>query len=133
MLWVMSVSSVEVCQGNCGPAVPNIDARVALLKALADPVRLQIVARVASSGDESVCACSMPDIFGISQPTLSYHLKKLVDANVLRKEMRGNWAHFSVREETLIELAGFFTELGAQEVSMREPCGDGASSGLDGA
>lgn len=107
----MSTSSSELCQGICGSEIPDVDVHVAKLKALADPIRLQIVARIAASSDESVCVCSMPDLFGISQPTLSYHLKKLVDADILHKEMRGNWAHFSVREETLSELAGFFAGL----------------------
>lgn len=78
-----------------------------VLKALADPVRLNIVARLAAANEPSVCACSMPEDFGVSQPTLSHHLKKLVDAGILHREMRGNWAHFSLRPEALGALLAF--------------------------
>lgn len=70
---------------------------VAQAKALGDPVRLRIYAHIAASGCSSVCACHLPEVFGVSQPTLSHHLKKLVDAGLVEREMRGRWAHFTVR------------------------------------
>lgn len=91
-------------------------AQLPVFKALADPVRLKIVVRLACGDDESVCACSMPDAFGVSQPTLSHHLKKLVAAGILNREMRGNWAHFSLRPETLSAVQSFLAALvGEQE------------------
>ncbi len=82
-------------------------ARLVVLKALADPVRLRIVTSLAQSEQDSMCACSMPDTYGVSQPTLSHHLKKLVEAGVLRREQRGNWAHFSICPDTLVLLRDF--------------------------
>lgn len=94
------------------------DAALPALKALADPVRLRIVLRVAAS-PSTVCACSMNESFGVSQPTLSHHLKRLVDAGLLHREMRGSWAHFSLRPEGFAALS---TVLGA---ATRPPLQEG--------
>ncbi|MDY3678404.1 MAG: metalloregulator ArsR/SmtB family transcription factor [Actinomyces urogenitalis] len=76
----------------------EVDSLVPVLKALADPVRLQVLLYVAAS-PTSVCACSVPGRFDVSQPTLSHHLKKLVEAGLVHRETRGSWAHFSIRPE----------------------------------
>ena len=73
-----------------------------ILKALADPVRLQLVSLIASSGEE--CACDLPAAVGKSQPTVSHHLKQLVEAGILAREQRGKWAWFSLRQVRLDEV-----------------------------
>lgn len=70
-------------------------------KALGDPIRLRIFQHIANSSCSSVCACHLPGVFGISQPTLSHHMKKLVDAGLVHREMRGRWAHYTPRPEGL--------------------------------
>src|SRR5690348_16879142 len=64
----------------------------AVLKALADPVRLRIVSLVASATAGELCACDLPTLLDRSQPTVSHHLSLLVSAGVLEREQRGKWA-----------------------------------------
>lgn len=79
------------------------------LKALADPMRLRVMSHVAAQGCESVCACDLIDVLDISQPTISHHLKKLVEAGLLAREQRGKWAHYTVVREAFTELRQFLT------------------------
>lgn len=96
----------EAC---CGPlAAPPLDsdAAVALagqLRALADPARLQLLSLVMASG--SACICDLTEPVGLSQPTVSHHMKVLVDAGLLHREKRGKWVHFSVIPEALRDLS----------------------------
>ena len=75
----------------------------ALLKALADPVRLRLISLIAASeGDAEhgpgwACACDLPAALDRSQPTVSHHLSQLVKAGILEREQRGKWAWFRVR------------------------------------
>lgn len=71
-----------------------------LLKALADTSRLEIVQQVLNSEDEEACVCDLTDAAGLSQGTVSHHLKVLVDAGVLEREQRGRWAFYSLNESS---------------------------------
>lgn len=71
------------------------------LKALADPIRLRLVSLLAGSEQREICACDLPELLGRSQPTVSHHLKQLVDAGLLDREQRGKWAWFSLRPDAL--------------------------------
>jgi ArsR family transcriptional regulator len=71
-----------------------------LFKALADPARVRIVNVLATSGDP-VCVCELIAPLGLSQPTVSHHLKKLVSAGLLQREQRGVWAYYSIDEAAL--------------------------------
>lgn len=66
------------------------------LKALADPTRLRLISIVAASEGEEACACDLTEPVGLSQPTVSHHLKVLVDAGFLSRTQRGTWAYFKV-------------------------------------
>jgi len=81
------------------------DATAALFKALGDPARVRIVNLLARA-DESVCVCELTPAIGLSQPTVSHHLKKLTDAGLLEREQRGRWAYFSIKGEAMERLAG---------------------------
>ena len=81
------------------------EASAALFAALADPARVRIVNLVATS-DDPVCACHLIEPLGLSQPTVSHHLKRLVDAGLLEREQRGKWAYFSLTPEAGTRLAG---------------------------
>ena len=70
----------------------------ALLKALADPVRLRVVSLIASSSSGEVCTCDLPALLNRSQPTISHHLTQLVNAGILEREQRGKWAWFRMTE-----------------------------------
>lgn len=78
-----------------------------LMKALAEPMRLNILAIMASQQGEAVCACSFPEALGISQPTASHHLKRLTDAGILTREQRGKWAWFTLVPDQLLAVQRF--------------------------
>ena len=89
--------------------MPATDAEplVLVFKALADPVRLRLLRLVADSPDTTACACHLPAALGISQPTLSHHLKKLVDAGLLVREQRGRWAHYQLVSPALLPIQAY--------------------------
>jgi ArsR family transcriptional regulator len=94
----------------CAPlAEPTLDeeqaeATAELFKALADPARVRIVNTIATAGG-AVCACEFEPALGLSQPTVSHHLKKLTDVGLLEREQRGKWAYFSLKRGAVETLA----------------------------
>ena len=78
-------------------------ATAAIFRALSDPARIKILNLLATSG-EPVCACEFEPALGLSQPTVSHHLKKLTEAGLLDREQRGKWAYFSLRPEATSQL-----------------------------
>jgi ArsR family transcriptional regulator len=102
--------AAETAIACCAPlAAPVLDeeeavATAELFKTLGDPARVRIVNLLATS-DEPVCACEMYEPLGLSQPTVSHHLKKLTDAGLLEREQRGKWAYFSLKRDAVDKLA----------------------------
>jgi ArsR family transcriptional regulator, arsenate/arsenite/antimonite-responsive transcriptional repressor len=80
------------------------EATAELFKSLADPARVRIVNLLATAG-EPVCACNLNEPVGLAQPTVSHHLKKLVEAGLLEREQRGKWAYFSLKRDAVEKLA----------------------------
>lgn len=72
----------------------------AMFKALADPVRLRLFSAVASHENGEACVCDISDV-GVSQPTVSHHLKKLRDAGLLSSQRRGTWVFYRVEPSVL--------------------------------
>ena len=93
----------------CGPlAAPTLSdaeaiATADVFKALADPARVRILNVLATSG-EPVCVCNLIEPLGLSQPTVSHHLRRLMDAGLLEREQRGRWAYYSLRPEAVLTL-----------------------------
>lgn len=83
------------------------ERRAGLLKALADPVRLQLLSVISASPGQEACVCDMTDAVQVSQPTVSHHLKTLVDAGILSRERRGSWAWFRLEAERLEDVRRF--------------------------
>jgi ArsR family transcriptional regulator len=81
----------------------DAETTATLFKALADPHRVRIVNLLAVSG-EPVCVCDLTETLVLSQPTVSFHMKKLVDAGLLEREQRGVWAYYSLREDAVRRL-----------------------------
>jgi ArsR family transcriptional regulator len=77
-----------------------------LLKAVADPARLQLLSLIRTAGE--ACACELNAPLGLSQPTVSHHLKVLTEAGLLAREQRGQWAWFRVEEQRLQDLGRLF-------------------------
>ena len=94
----------------CAPLAASVlgdgeaEATAELFRALADPARVRIV-NVIATADEPVCACNLYEPVGLAQPTVSHHLKKLVDVGLLEREQRGKWAYFSLKRDAVEKLA----------------------------
>ncbi len=80
------------------------EATAELFKALGDPARVRAVNLLATS-DEPVCICNLVEPLGLAQPTVSHHMKKLLDAGLVEREQRGKWAYFSLKREAVEKLA----------------------------
>ena len=73
----------------------------AALKVIADPARLRLVSLLAAALDQEACVCDLTAPLGLSQPTVSHHLKVLAGAGLVEREQRGKWAFFRLVPERL--------------------------------
>ena len=102
----IATSSAATEGACCLPGrIPPADRRraeeiAAAAKALADPVRVEILALLRAA-EREVCQCDLQPLFGISQPTLSHHLKKLAAAGLITVERRGRWAYYAIDDQPL--------------------------------
>lgn len=76
-----------------------------LFKALADPTRLRLVSMVAAHQNGEACVCDLTGPLGLTQPTISHHLKILVDAGILTRDKRGVWAYYALVPSALDALS----------------------------
>lgn len=74
----------------------------ARFKALADPTRLRLFSLLAEAGE--ACVCDLPGALGVSQPTVSHHLKVLAEVGLVEREKRGTWAYYRVAGAELAHL-----------------------------
>jgi ArsR family transcriptional regulator len=101
-----SVPAAVTAAGCCAPlgaaslSKGEAEATARLFKALADPHRVRIVNLLATSPDP-VCVCEFTGPLGLRQPTVSHHLKKLVQAGLLHRQQRGTWAYYSLNRDAL--------------------------------
>ncbi|MFC7403736.1 ArsR/SmtB family transcription factor [Georgenia alba] len=80
------------------------DRLAAVFKAVADPARLRLLSLIAAHEGAEACVCDLTEPLDLSQPTVSHHLKILVDAGLLTREKRGRWAYYAVVGPALEEL-----------------------------
>jgi len=97
----------DCCAPVVGEVIKPDEAAVlaARFKALADPARLRLISLVAAHADHEACVCDLTEPVGLSQPTVSHHLKLLVEASILTREQRGKWAYYKIVPDTLNTLA----------------------------
>jgi ArsR family transcriptional regulator, arsenate/arsenite/antimonite-responsive transcriptional repressor len=103
------VDDVDACCSQVTSGVLDVEAaeRLArLFKALGDPTRVRLLSLIAASESGEACICNLTAPVGLSQPTVSHHMKLLVDAGLVRREQRGKWAYYAVLPEALESLAG---------------------------
>ncbi|MFO7689999.1 MAG: metalloregulator ArsR/SmtB family transcription factor [Cryobacterium sp.] len=96
-LVLTDVTGAVACDSTPTRASITPDAADALarsLKALADPARLRILSIVGAHAREEACVCDLTDVLTLSQPTISHHLKVLVDAGFLTRSKRGTWSYY---------------------------------------
>jgi ArsR family transcriptional regulator len=120
-------SGIDVCQyapvqtiaalaASCPPLLrgrpldaAEADRLSAVLKALADPARLRLLSLIQAQPGGEACVCNLTGPLGLSQPTVSHHLRVLREAGLLERERRGSWAYFRVVPETLAALRELLT------------------------
>lgn len=111
MTIALEVTGQETPVGCCSPLAASTlsgdeaEATATLFKALGDPHRVRILNLLANS-DEPVCVCELTPHLGLSQPTVSFHLKKLVSSGLLDREQRGTWAYYSINPDAMKTLKG---------------------------
>lgn len=81
------------------------EALATVLKALAEPTRLRLVSIIAADADGEACICDLTEPVGLSQPTVSHHMKVLVDAGLLTREQRGKWAYYRLAPGAMASFA----------------------------
>jgi len=109
-----SCAAIDVCQYlclvkpiatlavSCPPLLAGpLDAEQAeslahALKAIADPARLRLLSLIQSQPGGEACVCHLTEPLGLTQPTVSHHLKVLLQAGLVEREQRGSWAHYRV-------------------------------------
>tara|TARA_R110002020_G_scaffold239916_2_gene452464 strand:- start:415 stop:792 length:378 start_codon:yes stop_codon:yes gene_type:complete len=103
LLPLTDVSVTDVSAPACGTALVreplDADQAIALahtMKALADPARLRLLSIVAASEGAEACVCDLTEPVGLSQPTVSHHLKVLTEAGFLTRSKRGTWAYYGL-------------------------------------
>lgn len=72
-----------------------------MFKALGDPTRVRLLSLIAAQPASEACICDLTEPVGLSQPTVSHHMKQLVDAGLVTREQRGKWAFYQVSDSTL--------------------------------
>jgi len=99
---MLEITDVTATAGCCTPLVrepltaADAEQLAHTMKALADPTRLRLLSIVAASADAEACVCDLIEPVGLSQPTVSHHLKVLADAGFLTRSKRGTWAYYAL-------------------------------------
>jgi len=98
--------AVDCCAPLSAPLLSDdeAEATAAVFRALGDATRVRIV-NVLATSDEPVCICNLVEPLELTQPTVSHHMKKLLDVGLVEREQRGKWAYFTLNAEALRTLA----------------------------
>ncbi|WP_413452511.1 metalloregulator ArsR/SmtB family transcription factor [Georgenia phoenicis] len=78
-------------------------------KALADPTRVRLLSLIAAAPEGEACICDLTEPVGLSQPTVSHHMRRLTEAGLVEREQRGKWAYYRVLPDALQGLARAIT------------------------
>src|SRR4051812_42584549 len=99
---MQELTTIACCTPIAAPALKMEEAvaTAAVFKAMGDPHRVRILNLLANS-DEPVCVCDITAHLDLTQPTVSFHLKKLASAGLIQREQRGTWAFYSIDREAL--------------------------------
>ncbi|WP_436701774.1 ArsR/SmtB family transcription factor [Nocardioides sp. BYT-33-1] len=83
-----------------------------MFKALGDPTRVKLLSLIAAAPDGEACVCDLTAPVGLSQPTVSHHMRLLVEAGLATRDQRGRWAYYRVAPEALRSLAAALAPIG---------------------
>jgi ArsR family transcriptional regulator len=101
------VSQIATVAATCPPlsggALERDQAEklASALKVLADPARLRLLSLIQAQPSGEACVCHLTEPLGLSQPTVSHHLRVLLDAGLVTRDQRGSWAFYRVVPEAL--------------------------------
>ena len=115
MTTVLDLSDISAQAACCAPlqreplGQSDAEQLAANLKALADPARLRLLSIVAASEGQEACVCDLIEPVGLSQPTVSHHLKVLTEAGYLTRSKRGTWAYYRLQPRALTAVAELLT------------------------
>jgi ArsR family transcriptional regulator len=90
----------------------------ALLRVLADPGRLRLLSLIQAQPSREACVCHLTEALGLSQPTVSHHLRVLFDAGLVDRERRGNWVYYRTVPRALAELRDVLGETDVTELTV---------------
>lgn len=99
----LAACCAPVTAGVVGDEAAETLAR--MFKALGDPTRVKLLSLIAAAPEAEACVCDLTEPVGLSQPTVSHHLRLLVEASLLTREQRGRWAYYRVAPQALAALA----------------------------
>ncbi len=102
----ISALSIACCPPlMAGRLTPEEAKNLAIVfRVLGEPVRLQLLSLIAAQPSGEVCACELVEALGISQPTVSHHLKVMYEAGLLDKDRRGTWIYYRIVPDRLAVL-----------------------------
>ena len=104
------VKTIATVSATCPPLLAgalepeDAESLARALRVLADPARLRILSLIQAQPDGEACVCHLTEPLGLTQPTVSHHMRVLLDAGLVAREQRGSWAYFSVISEQLASL-----------------------------
>jgi ArsR family transcriptional regulator len=87
----------------------DANALAGVLKALADPARLRLLSLIQASPEGEACVCDLTSPIGLSQPTVSHHLRILTESGLLEREKRGVWAYYRLVPSAIQQVADLLT------------------------
>jgi ArsR family transcriptional regulator len=107
----MGVKLIQQIDAACCPSFADAplseeaaEVLAAALRIVADPTRLRLLSLIATRPGAEGCVCELTEPLGLSQPTVSHHLKVLTSAGILEREKRGRWVYYRIDREPLIAL-----------------------------
>lgn len=107
--WAVAPCCPPLTSGSL--TVAEAETMAGMFKALSDPVRVRLFSRIASHPEGEACVCDISDV-GVSQPTVSHHLRKLREAGLLTSERRGTWVYYRVAPGVLAAMSQMLTGTG---------------------
>lgn len=104
---LVRAASVTCCSPETGGLLDDTAAEglARVFKALGDPTRVKLLSLIAATGTDGACVCDLVEPVQLSQPTVSHHLRQLVEAGLVTREQRGKWAYYRLVDGALESLS----------------------------
>lgn len=105
------LSTAEITDGCCASvtggilAIEDAQRLARMFKALGDPTRVRLLSMIAAQPGGEACVCDLTEPVGLSQPTVSHHMKQLVDTGLVTRDQRGKWAYYAIVPDNLSMLS----------------------------